>query len=215
MAHPHWPLFDLRLSAPDLVLRPLTEADLDQLAPRLPQDMEQNPAFPRYRGAAPATATGTIAYQEHWTALGTWRVDAWRLTFAVLRDDALLGTQELEGNDFVTLRTVDTSSFLLPEARGRGFGKQMRAAVLALAFGPLGAAAAITSAWHDNAASLGVSRSLRYVDNGVESHRRGDTVDTMVHLRLDRSGWLAGAARLHDVRIERFEACRPYFGLDG
>jgi RimJ/RimL family protein N-acetyltransferase len=65
------------------------------------------------------------------------------------------------GNDFLALRTVDTSSFLIPSAHGRGYGKQMRAAVLALAFGPLHAPAAITSAWHDNHASLGVSRARR------------------------------------------------------
>ena len=35
------------------------------------------------------------------------------------------------GNDFLALRTVDTSSFLIPSAHGRGYGKQMRAAVLA------------------------------------------------------------------------------------
>ena len=39
----------------------------------------------------------------------------------------------------------------------------MRRAVLALAFGPLGAEAAITSAWPDNGASLGVSQSLGYL----------------------------------------------------
>jgi RimJ/RimL family protein N-acetyltransferase len=69
----------------------------------------------------------------------------------------ILGAQKLEGNDFPALGTVDTASFLIPSARGSGYGKQMRRAVLALAFGPLGAQAAITSTWHDNGASFGVS----------------------------------------------------------
>jgi RimJ/RimL family protein N-acetyltransferase len=68
----------------------------------------------------------------------------------------ILGFQELEGNDFLTLRAVDSSSFLVPAARGRGCGKQMRTAVLALAFGPLEAEAAITLAWHDNRDGAGV-----------------------------------------------------------
>jgi RimJ/RimL family protein N-acetyltransferase len=217
MAHACWPLFDLRLTTTDLVLRPLTEADLDTLVRGLPTDLEQNPAFPHYADAKPAEARGTVAYQEHWTALGSWRTDAWRLNFAVVLghddgDQTLIGTQELEGNDFVALRTVDTSSLLFERFRGRGLGKQMRRAVLALAFGPLEAAAAITSAWHDNQASLGVSRALGYVDNGVETHRRGDSVDTMVHLRLTRAAWLTDVSS-YEVRIENFDACRPYFGL--
>ncbi len=212
MAHPHWPLFDLRLRAPDLELRPLTEPDVDIIARQFPADVEQNPAFPRYAGADPATFRGTVAHQQHWTALGSWRTDAWRLDFAVLREGVLVGTQELEGNDFAAVRTVDTSSFLFEHARGHGLGKQMRRAVLTLAFGPLEAAAAITSAWHDNQASLGVSRSLGYVDNGVESHRRGSGVDTMVHLRLARSAWLASGGSA-GIEIVDFDPCRPYFGL--
>jgi RimJ/RimL family protein N-acetyltransferase len=213
MAHPYWPVFDLRLTTPDLVLRPLTEPDLDVIVRGLPDDVEQNPDYPHYTGSAPSTARGTVTHQEHWTALGTWRTDAWRLTFAVLLDGVLIGTQELEGNDFVALRTVDTSSFLFEPARGRGLGKQMRRAVLTLAFGPLESTAAITSAWHDNQASLGVSRSLGYVDNGIALHRRGESgVDTMVHLRLSRPAWLESGGQA-DTAIEGFEPCRPFFGL--
>jgi len=101
---------------------------------------------------------------------------------------------------------------LLPSARGRGYGKQMRAAVLALAFGPLRARAAITSAWHDNHASLGVSRVLGYRPNGESLHARGERADVMVHMRLQRADWLArGSAG--QFQISGFEACRPLFGL--
>ena len=124
----------------------------------------------------------------------------------------IIGVQELEGNDFPVLRTVDTSSFLLPSARGRGYGKQMRAAVLALAFGPLRARAAITSAWHDNHASLGVSRVLGYRPNGESLHSRGERADVMVHMRLQRADWLASGSA-GQIQISGFEACRPLFGL--
>ena len=90
----------------------------------------------------------------------------------------------------------------------------MRRAALALAFGPLGAEAAVTSAWPDNGASLGVSRALGYLPNGEHLHASGDGVDTMVHLGLTRVDWLAGAgADVTDVRIEGFEPCLPLFGL--
>ena len=100
-------------------------------------------------------------------------------------------------------------------ARGAGLGKQMRRAVLALAFGPLAAEYAITSAWHDNLASLGVSRSLGYVDNGVERHRRegeADIVDDLVHLRMPRDAWLTSRL-LMALAVDFPDACRPYFGL--
>jgi len=215
MAHPYWPILDIRLRVGDLSLHPLTEADLSTLARVLPVDLELNPDSPTYAGAAPSTERGTIVHQDYWRAMGTWTVAAWRLNFGVWRGDTLLGAQEVEGNDFVRLRTVDTASFLIAAARGAGLGKQMRRAVLALAFGPLGAEYAITSAWHDNHASLGVSRSLGYVDNGVERHRRegdADIVDDMIHLRLTRDAWLASGLA-DGVTVDFPEICRPYFGL--
>lgn len=208
----YWPLFDLRLVTPDLELRPMTEADQPALADALSADLELDPAATVYDLPDEPRRRGVISWQRYWRAYGTWHPDAWRLNFAVRADGQLIGAQELEGNDFRVLRTVDTSSYLVPTSRGRGLGRQMRAAVLALAFGPLGAEAAITSAWHDNAASLGVSRSLGYRPNGETLHRRGDGADAMVHLRLLRADWLAGGAG-DDVRIDGFDVCRPLFGL--
>jgi RimJ/RimL family protein N-acetyltransferase len=130
----------------------------------------------------------------------------------VYEGDTLIGAQELEGNDFVTLRTVDTASFLVPSARGQGLGKQMRKAVLTLAFRELGAEAAITSAYHDNAASLGVSTSLGYRPNGESFIARGDGVDTLKHLRMTRAEWKANEDHAA-IEIEGFLACKPLFGL--
>jgi RimJ/RimL family protein N-acetyltransferase len=212
MTYSFWPLFDLRLTSGPLLLRPMTEADQRAVAELLPDDVELDPAAPTYAGLDERTARGVVVHQAYWQAYGTWCPEAWRLNFAVFADGELIGAQELEGNDFPTLRTVDTSSFLVASARGQGLGQQMRTAVLALAFGPLAAQAAITEAWHDNHASLGVSRALGYRPNGESLHRRGDGVDVMVHLRLTREGWLTRADR-PQVAISGFEPCRPLFGL--
>ena len=213
MTHRYWPLLDLRVTTGDLVLAPLTEADLDEVVRELPADLEQNPGAPRF-GLADDVQRGVVVHQEYWRSYGTWTTDAWRFHLAVRRDGELLGLQELEGNEFPTLRTVDTSSWLVPGARGQGLGKAMRQAVLALAFDHLGAAAAITAAWHDNAASLGVSRALGYRDNGVSSLARDGGVDTLVHLRMTRADWHA-AGGAPDVRVEGVEAALPLFGLAG
>jgi RimJ/RimL family protein N-acetyltransferase len=211
-SHPAWPLLDLRLRSADLVLAPLVEADLEELVARMPDDVELDPSATVYEGADPRTRRATIVHQGYWRAYGTWSPTAWRLDFAVRRDGELLGRQELEGNDFPTLRTVDTSSWLVETARGQGIGKRMRRAVLALAFGPLAAQEAVSSAWHDNVRSLGVSRAVGYAENGVSTAVRGDRLDTMVHLRLTAADWHATGAAA-DVQIEGFEPCRPFFGL--
>jgi RimJ/RimL family protein N-acetyltransferase len=213
MTYRYWPLFDLRLATPDLLLRPMAEADLAAIADALPDDVEQDPASVTYEVDDARTGRGIVSHQSYWKSYGTWCPQAWRLNFVVRAvGGQIIGVQELEGNDFLTLRTVDTSSYLVPRARGHGYGKQMRGAVLALAFGPLQARAAITSAWHDNHASLGVSRALGYQPNGESLHAHRDRVDVMTHMRLLRADWLASGADDH-VAISGFEACRPLFGL--
>ena len=212
MSHPHWPLFDLRLTTPDLTLRPMTEADLVTVAEILPDDVDLDPAATTYELADARRNRAVITSQSYWKAFGTWSPQAWRLNFLVHAGTELIGAQELEGNDFLTLRTVDTASFLVPDARGRGWGKQMRAAVLALAFDAMDAEAAITSAYQDNVASLGVSRSLGYRSNGESFLARGEGVDVLVHLRMTRAEWLASPLG-QDVRVSEFDPCRPFFGL--
>ena len=215
MSHRYWPVLDIRLRVDDLVLRPFTDADAERVARILPLDVELNPESATYVGAAPGTARGTVVQQDYWRAMGTWTADQWRLNFGVWRDDEMLGAQELEARDFATLRTVDSASFLVVAARGLGIGKAMRRAVLTLAFGPLAAQRAVTSAWHDNHASLGVSRALGYVDNGVERHRREDApggVDDLVHLRLERDAWLSSGLA-DGVTVEGVDQVGPYFGL--
>jgi RimJ/RimL family protein N-acetyltransferase len=211
VTHPHWPLLDLRLTTGDLELRPLVETDLAEVVRVLPADVELNPHATTYDVDEP-TRRAVVVHQEYWRSYGTWTPQAWRFHLAVRRGGRLLGLQELEGNDFPTLRTVDTSSWLVQDVRGTGIGKSMRVAVLALAFEHLGAEAAVTSAWHDNHASLGVSRSLGYRPNGESFLARGDGVDTLVHLRMTRAEWSA-AGHAARVTVERVEECRPFFGL--
>ena len=216
MTHPYWPVLDVRLRIGDLELSPMTEADLAPLADLLPDDLEQDPAATTYAGLthplSDRVARGTVVHQAYWRAYGTWSAEAWRLNFVVRHGGAIIGVQELEGNDFARLRTLDSSSFLLTAVRGQGLGRQMRQAVLALGFGPLGAQAAVTEAWHDNHASLGVSRALGYRPNGEALHRRDDGTDTMVHLRLTRADWLA-SGRADAVEISGVEPALTYFGV--
>jgi RimJ/RimL family protein N-acetyltransferase len=205
-------MFDLRLTTPDLQLRHLTEADLASLAAILPDDAEQDPSSTSYPGLDRRLNREVALHQDYWRARGSWRPDSWALSFGVFRAGELVGYQGLEGDDFPRLRTVDSSSFLATALRGQGLGKQMRAAVLTLAFGALGARFAVTSAWTDNHASLAVSRALGYVDNGVSAHRRDETAGEMAHLRLTREQWLASGWE-DRVGVAGIEECLTFFGL--
>lgn len=205
-------MFDIRLTTPDLELRHLTEADLPAVAAILPDDAEQDPASPTYPGLDTAGNRAVVVHQDYWRARGGWCPESWALSFGAFRDGKLVGYQGLEGADFSTLRTVDSSSFLVGAARGSGLGKQMRAAALALAFGPLGARSAVSSSWTDNHAALGVSHALGYVDNGVVPYRRGGVAGEMAHLRLSRETWLA--SRWPElVTVSGVEDCLVFFGL--
>jgi RimJ/RimL family protein N-acetyltransferase len=193
-------------------LRPVTEADLGPLSDLRPTDAETDPRLPDFGVADRALAAGIATHLSYWSGVGSWRPESWRLQFAVRVTGELAGVQELEADDFPTRRAVETSSWLAPRWRGRGVGKAMRLAVLALAFDGLGAEVADTSAWPDNAASLGVSRALGYTDNGVlRHHDRGRTAD-LPRLRLTRADWTARHGD-HRVRVVGLDRCRHLFGL--
>ena len=80
--------------------------------------------------------------------------DKWTFSGAVIVDGHPVGVQDLSAESFATLRTVRTGSWLGMRHQGRGIGKEMRAAILHLAFAGLGAVEANSGAWHDNTRSL-------------------------------------------------------------
>ena len=59
MGHVYWPLFDLRLRIGELILKPLTECDLEPLVEALSDDVELNPDAAMYDGQSTALARGT------------------------------------------------------------------------------------------------------------------------------------------------------------
>jgi NAD(P)-dependent dehydrogenase (short-subunit alcohol dehydrogenase family) len=115
------------------------------------------------------------------------------------------------GRDLAVLHEVHTGSWLGRRYQGQGIGTQMRAPVLHLAFGELGARWAVSAAFEDNPASIGVSRILGYRDDGIEWHLvRGRPALTR-RLHLERAGWQA--TRTFPVQIHGLPPCLPLFGL--
>ena len=144
---------------------------------------------------------------------GRSRVDPafWRLYFVICDAGEPIGMQDLIGTDFAALGTVGTFSWLAPAARGRGLGKEARAAILHLAFAGLGAREASSDAFTDNRASNGVSEALGYTRNGTTwATRRGEAAE-LQRWRLTSDEW--APRRRTDIELSGVEECKPVLGL--
>src|SRR6266702_6915684 len=207
MASSRWPLADLRLQTPDLELRWPSMDDLYALADLAADgvhDPEVQPFMVAWTDASPdERARGTLQY--HWSQWGSWKPSDWTLELAVVRDGAVVGSQGVGGHDFAVLREVHTGSWLGRRYQGQGIGTRMRAAVLHLAFEGLGARWAMSAAFEDNPASLGVSRKLGYQDDGIEWHVVRGRPALARRLRLDRAAWQS--ARTIPVQIHGLPLC--------
>jgi RimJ/RimL family protein N-acetyltransferase len=212
MEMPDWPLLRLRLRCRAVELRLVREEDLPYLAANRPADYGHHPRAEMFDGLDPGQNDRRLTCQEFWRSRGTWSPSSWCLDLAVEHAGDLVGVQSLEGEDFPVLRTVDSGSWLIPAARGRGIGVAMRMAVLGLAFEHLGAVAAITSATSDNAASLGVSRRIGYRPNGISINNSGHGPIELTHLRLTAGQWRDSGLG-QEVTVTGFEPCRAWFGL--
>jgi RimJ/RimL family protein N-acetyltransferase len=209
----HWPLFGLRLTTPRLELRVPDLGDLAQLAEVAAagvHDAGVQPFLAAWTDCPPEQAArNTLQWQ--WTQWGSWAPESWSLQFVVVSDGRVIGTQGMDAHDFAVLREVGTGSWLGLAHHGQGYGTEMRAAVLELAFAGLGAEHATSEAFADNAASYGVSRKLGYVDDGIRRHVVRGAPVVGRRLRLDRARWQA--ARTVPVQISGLQPCLPMFGL--
>lgn len=209
-----WPLFALVLRTPRLELRlPSLEqlAALGELAAEGVHDPARMPFFAAWTDRPPAErARAVLQYQ--WSRWGQLAPQSWTLELAVLAGGEAVGVQGISATDFALTREVDTGSWLGRRHQGRGYGTEMRAAALHLAFAGLGAEQARSGAFTDNVASLGVSRKLGYVEDGTARHTVRDRLVVEQRLLLERARW--EAHRTVPVEVEGLEACRPLLGLE-
>ena len=146
-----------------------------------------------------------------WAARARVEPNAWRLPLVVDVDGRSVGMQDLIAEDFPTFGSLTTFSWLAPQSRGGGIGREMRAAILHLAFAGFGAKEATSEAFLDNQASNAISRSLGYEENGFSwATRRGQPFQLRRWV-LSRSRWEAD--RRDDITLVGVEECLPMFGL--
>lgn len=146
-----------------------------------------------------------------WAGRARVTPDSWRLYFAVLVDGEPVGMQDLIGRNFTRFGTVSSFSWLAPGSRGQGLGKEMRAAVLHLAFAGLSAREAGSDAFVDNEASNRVSRGLGYEPNGTDWDTRRGEPARIQQWRLTRDAW--ERVRRDDIELAGVEECLPVLGI--
>ncbi|MEV3935899.1 GNAT family protein [Glycomyces sp. NPDC049804] len=140
--------------------------------------------------------------------------ERWMLPLVAVHEGKVIGMQEVGAADFKATREARTGSWLGLAHHGRGFGTEMRAAVLEFVFTGLGADFALSASFEGNGPSEGVSRKLGYKADGID-HKVLDGVRRQDNRwRLTRADWEAN--RKHEVAIEGLDAeVLASLGLDG
>ncbi len=157
---PH-PLTRLQVRTPRLELRLPTVAELRRLYAVAAAGVH-DPAEMPFEVAWTDTLEEESFVTYHREKLTAFAANDWSLPLVVFHDSEPIGVQELGAARFAGRRTVSTGSWLGSAWQRRGFGTEMRSAVLSLAFDGLGADLAVSGAIEGNEASLGVSRKLGY-----------------------------------------------------
>ncbi|RRS01811.1 GNAT family N-acetyltransferase [Glycomyces terrestris] len=203
----HLPIHRLRLRTDRLELR--LPASFDEIAALADaaaagvHDPDFMPFSIPWTEGGPAKAARSVALWYH-RAIGRWDEDDWGFPFTVFRDGEPIGVQVIAGKRFAVVREVDTGSWIGRAHQGNGYGTEMRAAVLHLAFAELGAETARSGSYDGNDPSERVSRRLGYRPDGEEFHEVQGKRRHLHRWRLSRDDW--DANRTHDVAVE---------GLDG
>ena len=210
-----YPPLGVRVSTPTLELRGATDELLDELAEvvRSGRTHAEPPPYDDPMSFYEKDPDVRVAkwLRGIWRGRGHVEPEGWRLYFVVMVDGRPVGEQTVSGVDFATLGTVTTFSWLSADLRGRGLGREMREAILHLAFDGLGAQEAASDAFVDNEGSNAVSRGLGYAPNGSEWATRQGRPALLNRWRLTRDVW--EQHRRDDIELHGVEPCRALLPL--
>lgn len=202
-----WPFFDLRIECPQVTLRYPNDDDLALVARAATTGIHEPEAMPFYvpwsRAEPPMLQRNLLQFA--WTCRGSLSPTSWHLPLVVFENDHAIGIQDLFATNFPTVRTVETGSWLITSAQGRGLGKEMRAAVLHLAFEHLAALEAYSGSFDDNPASAAVSVANGYEPNGTLILAREDQPARLLQWKLTRERWLT--QRRDNIHVTGIAPC--------
>jgi RimJ/RimL family protein N-acetyltransferase len=209
----HLPIFGLEVRTPRLTLRMPTDPDLVELLAVIEAGVH-DPSWMPFQ--IPWTDTPQPQRDQdslaHWWGIrATWTPANWAWSAATQVDGSLVGVQTMSARDFASLREVTTGSWLGLRHQGHGIGREMRAAILHLAFDGLGAQRAHSGYIEGNEASRRVSEALGYEPNGYEYRVVRGQARREYKVVLERERW--ESSRRSDIEINGLEQCRTLFGV--
>ena len=207
-----FPPLGLRVEAGPLVLRPITDEVLEELAEVARGGVhpaDEMPFYTPWTDAPPDELPIRVA-QFHWGLRANWSRERWALELAVEYEGRIVGSQGFSTHDYLVTRTGETGSWLGLRYHGRGIGTRMRQAICALVFDHLDAAQVTSGAFLDNPASLAVSRKVGYRPNGTRLlARRGESAVNQ-GLVLTPETFVRG----EPITVTGVPAFRRFIGLD-
>jgi RimJ/RimL family protein N-acetyltransferase len=208
----HWPLYGLEVRTPRLTLRYPDDHDLLALV-ALTADIHDPDFLPFAVGWSmlPDGERERNFLQYHWMRRGTWKPEEWFCDLACVVDGEVVGVQGIGATGFPTGRWFGTGSWLGRSFQGRGYGSEMRAAILHLGFTGLGAVRAETGAVEGNDASVRVTTKLGYQPNGTVLHAEAEGSRLELKFVLERADW--EPTRRDDIELVGLDPCLPLFGL--
>lgn len=169
-------------------LRSMTASDISLMQELLPKDFEHDPAFVSLPGESRENL------RRRWLAqwLEDLVLESSAYPFLVYEKDTPIGFQLLEIEEKQGQLIGDTSSFLIPSARGKRLGVAMRFAVLQFAFESLQVERMISAASTTNIASHKVSERCGYRSLGDFASEYNGHPQTLRRFEITREDWLRG-----------------------
>lgn len=209
-----YPPLNVQVHTPMLSLLGATDALLTRLVPTVRKGIATAPPWPfddpmSLYEDSPEREWGWL--RGVWAGRGRVTDSFWRLYFVVVVGGEPVGMQDLIGENFSAFGTVSSFSWLSPDVRGRGLGREMRQAALHLAFEGLGARQAGSDAFFDNHASNRISDALGYEPNGLDWDTRKGEAAAINRWRLTREQWAKG--RRDDITLVGVADCLPVLGI--
>lgn len=207
-----WPLFDLTLTTPRLTLRPIADADISAAVAAARSGIHEpgRSPFSTPWTDLPSEELGPNMARWYWRCRAECTPESWTLLLGIWHAGEFIGCQDVGAKEFTTLKTVSSGSWLRKSVQGRGFGREMRAAVVLYAFDWLNAEVAESEAAVWNGASLGVSRSLGYELNGITRMAWGSKVEEVQRVRLTPENFNRPAWTL---KVEGHEEAAKFLGI--
>jgi RimJ/RimL family protein N-acetyltransferase len=197
------------VSTPRLSLRYVTD-DLGVLAELAAQGIHEPETMPFSTPwtdvEAPELQRNTLRY--YWCSRAETTSQHWDLNMAACDRETVICSAQISAERFPTTRTAETGSWIGRQYQGQGLGREMRRAALHLIFAGFNGEPATTRAWHDDTASLRVTRSLPYTEDGAVQLQRRDRPDTMLEFSMTWQHWQT--IRRNDIQVAGIGPVREF-----